>query len=216
MGNDDFNLDSMDDALSTFDGVDAPDGVDAEMDDDACAGGACKIGDSMYRSVDEALRHVYKLWAVRIEPKNNTAQVMDWLEHKGVRGASSGLTQYEWHANSAMIIKQVERILNRYELAAVELQYTCGLKADGIIDLTAFIERENKGVNLLICDALLMHIFGSLKQEAIQDKYDLTRKYVYRQKNKINAIVNALLNSALAKLEIEFEQRKIIETNLLH
>ena len=29
--------------LSALDGVAAPDGVDAEMDDDACAGGACKI-----------------------------------------------------------------------------------------------------------------------------------------------------------------------------
>lgn len=38
MENDDFiNLDEMDEALSAFDGV------DAEMDDDACAGGACKI-----------------------------------------------------------------------------------------------------------------------------------------------------------------------------
>ena len=43
MDNDDFYLESMDEALSAFDGVDAPDGVDAEMDDDACAGGACKI-----------------------------------------------------------------------------------------------------------------------------------------------------------------------------
>ncbi|WP_255408755.1 MULTISPECIES: hypothetical protein [Neisseria] len=43
MENDDFDLDGMDEALSAFDGVEAPDGVDAEMDDDACAGGACKI-----------------------------------------------------------------------------------------------------------------------------------------------------------------------------
>ena len=44
MENDDFiNLDEMDEALSAFDGVSAHDGVDAEMDDDACAGGACKI-----------------------------------------------------------------------------------------------------------------------------------------------------------------------------
>lgn len=169
----------------------------------------------MYRNVEEALTQAYKLWGVRIEPQNNTAQVMSWMEHKGVRGASSGLTQHEWHANSAMIIKQVERILNRYELAAVELHYTGGLKADGIIDLTAYIERENKGVNLLICDALLMHIFGNLKQEAIQDRYDLGRKYIYRQKKKVNAIINALLNSAWAKLEIEFEQRKIIDPYML-
>ena len=167
----------------------------------------------MYRSIDEALRHAYKLWGVRIEPQNNTAQVMDWIEHKGVRGGGSGLTQHEWHANSAMIIKQVGRILNRYELAAVELHYTGGLKADGIIDLTAFIERENKGVNMLICDAILAHIFGNLKQEAIQDKYDLNRQYIWRQKKKVNAIVNALLNSAWAKLEIEFEQRGIIKSS---
>lgn len=169
----------------------------------------------MYRNVDEALTAAYKLWGVRIEPKNNTAQVMDWLEHKGVRGASSGLTQHEWHANSAMLIKQIERILNRYELAAVELQYTGGVKADGIIDLTAFIERENKGVNLLICDALLMHIFGSLKQEAIQDKYDLSRKTVYNQKRKVEQVVNALLNSAWAKLDPEFRRRGIVKRERL-
>lgn len=169
----------------------------------------------MYRNVEEALTHAYKLWGVCIEPKNNTAQVMEWLEHKGVRGAAGGLTQHEWHANSAMIIKQVERILNRYELAAVELEYTGGVKADGIIDLTAFIERENKGVNLLICDDVLAHIFGNLKQEAIQDKYDLSRKTVYNQKRKIEQIVNALLNSAWAKLDPEFRRRGIVKRERL-
>lgn len=164
----------------------------------------------MYRSIDEALRHAYKLWGVRIEPQNNTAQVMDWIEHKGVRGGGSGLTQHEWHANSAMIIKQAERILSRHELAAVELHYTGGQKVDHITYLTAYIEREHEGVNLLIFNAILIHIFGNLKQESIQDKYDLGRKYVYRQKKKVNAIINDLLNSAWAKLEIEFEQRKIM------
>ena len=169
----------------------------------------------MYRNVDEALRHAYKLWGVRIEPQNNTAQVMDWIEHKGVRGGGSGLTQHEWHANSAMIIKQVERILSRHELAAVELHYTGGQKVDHITYLAEYIEREKIGVNMLIFNEMLMHIFGNLKQEAIQDKYDLGRKYVYRQKKKVNAVINALLESAWAKLEIEFEERKIIDTDFL-
>ena len=164
----------------------------------------------MYRSVDEALRHAYKLWGVCIEPQNNTAQVMSWMEHKGVRGASSGLTQHDWHANSAMIIKQVERILSRHELAAVELHYTGGQKVDHITYLAEYIEREKIGVNMLIFNAMLIHIFGNLKQEAMQDKFDLNRQYVWRQKKKVNAAVNALLNSAWAKLEIEFEQRGII------
>ena len=109
-----------------------------------------------------------------------------------------------------MIIKQVERILSRHELAAVELYYTGGQKVDHITYLTAYIEREKIGVNMLIFNAMLMHIFGSLKQETMQDKYDLNRQYVWRQKKKVNAVINALLESAWAKLEIEFEQRKII------
>ena len=164
----------------------------------------------MYRSVDEALSAAYKIWGVRIEPQNNTAQVINWMVTKGLRGGGVGLTQHDWHANSAMIIKQVERILSRHELAAVELHYTGGQKVDHIAYLTAYIEREKIGVNMLISNAVLMHIFGNLKQEAIQDKYDLGRKYVYRQKKKVNAVINALLESAWAKLEIEFEQRKII------
>ena len=169
----------------------------------------------MYRSIDEALRHAYKLWGVRIEPQNNTAQVINWMITKGVCGGGVGLTQHDWHANSAMIIKQVERILSRHELAAVELYYTGGQKVDHITYLTAYIEREKIGVNMLIFNAMLMHIFGSLKQEAIQDKYDLNRQYIWRQKKKVNAVINALLESAWAKLEIEFEERKIIDTDFL-
>ena len=164
----------------------------------------------MYQSVDQALTAAYKLWAVRIEPLNNTAQVINWMESKGVCGGGVGLTQHDWHANSAMIIKQVECILSRHELAVVELHYTGGQKVDHITYLAEYIEREKLGVNMLILNAMLAHIFGSLKQEAIQDKYDLGRKYVYRQKKKVSAIINALLNSAWAKLEIEFEQRGII------
>ena len=37
-------------------------------------------GDGMYRSVDAALSAAYKIWGVRIEPQNNTAQVINWKE----------------------------------------------------------------------------------------------------------------------------------------
>ncbi|RPD89387.1 hypothetical protein EGK74_03985 [Neisseria weixii] len=138
------------------------------------------------------------------------------MAHGGaVCGARGLLSPEDRLTDAAWVIEAVENVLNDYELAVVELKYTYGLKADGIVDLTAFIEQQNKGVNLLICDALLAHIFGNLKQEAIQDKYNLGRTTLWRQKKKINAIVNALLNSAWTKLEIEFEQRKIIEPDLL-
>ena len=69
---------------------------------------------------------------------------------------------------------------------------------------------------MLIFNAMLMHIFGNLKQEAIQDKYDLNRQYVWRQKKKVNAAINTLLESARLKLGIEFEERKIINPDFSH
>ena len=165
----------------------------------------------MYKNVDEVLRDIYRFGALRIEPLNNTAQVCQWIENKGVSGSKSSLTQAEWHANAAMIQSRIERVLNRFELAAVELQYTGGLKADGIVDLTAFIEQENRGVNLLICDDLLSHIFCGMRQEAIQDKYDLSRKTIYNQKKKVKDIVSALLNSAICKLEDDFLLSGVIQ-----
>lgn len=168
----------------------------------------------MYQSVDQALAAAYKLWAVRIEPLNNTAQIMDWCANKGVLQGGSDLTQHEHHANAAMIISRVERVLNRFELAAVELQYTGGLKADGIVDLTAFLEEQNKGVNLLICDDILMNLFtGTPNRMKIQDKYDVSERTFHRQKNKVKKLIAELLNSAICKLEIEFEKSKIIMPN---
>ena len=166
----------------------------------------------MYQSVDQALAAAYKLWAVRIEPLNNTAQIMDWCANKGVLQGGSDLTQHEHHANAAMIISRVERVLNRFELAAVEMQYTGGLKADGIVDLTAFIEQENRGVNLLICDDLLMNLFcGKPKKIVIQDKYDLSKATVWRQQKQIRRSIALLLNSAICKLELEFKKVNIIK-----
>lgn len=43
MNNEDFDLDNLDELLDDFDGVAVEGGVDAENEDDACAGGACKI-----------------------------------------------------------------------------------------------------------------------------------------------------------------------------
>ena len=156
----------------------------------------------MYKNVDEVLRDIYRFGALRIEPLNNTAQVCQWIENKGVSGSKSSLTQAEWHANAAMIQSRIERVLNRFELAVVECEYGA-VDLHNIVDLTVFIEQENKGVNLLICDDLLSHIFCGMRQEAIQDKYDLSRKTIYNQKKKVKDIVSALLNSAICKLGCE-------------
>lgn len=163
----------------------------------------------MYKNVEQVLRDVYKIQGVRMEPLNNTASVCAWCESKGVMGGGGELTQSEIHANAAMIISRIERVLNRYELAAVECKYSSDLS--GIIDLTAYIEEQNNGVNLLLCDAILSNLFTEQpKKTAIMDKYDVSNGHVYRQFEKVGKILAAIETSAYLKLYDEFKQCGII------
>ena len=163
----------------------------------------------MYRNVEQVLLDVYKIRGVRMEPMNNTASVMHWCESKGVMGGGGDLTQAEIHANAAMIISRIERVLNRYELAVVECKYSEDLS--GIVDITAYIEQQNDGVNLLICDALVSNILKEVpKLMEIQDRFDIARVTLWRKKKQVGGIVAGLLDSAICKLEPEFRQAGII------
>ncbi len=163
----------------------------------------------MYKNVEQVLRDVYKIQGVRMEPLNNTASVCAWCESKGVMGGGGELTQAETHANAAMIISRIERVLNRYELAAVECKYSSDLS--GVIDLTAYIEEQNNGVNLLLCDAILSNLFTEQpKKTAIMDKYDVSNGHVYRQFEKVGKILAVIETSAYLKLYDEFKQCGII------
>ncbi len=163
----------------------------------------------MYHTVEQVLEDVYKIRGVRMEPLNNTASVCAWCESKGVTGGGGDLTQAETHANAAMIISRVERVLNRYELAVVECKYSEDLS--GIVDITAYIEEQNNGVNLLICDALVSNILREVpKQVDIMDKYDIPRKTLYRQTKKASQQIAKLEESIQIKLYDEFKRCGII------
>ena len=165
----------------------------------------------MYRNLDECLKDVYRFGALRIEPMGNTAQVREWVKAKGVTGGRGRLTQAEWHANAAMIQARVERLLDRFELAVVEMEYSDGRDAHNIIDVTAYIEQENNGVNLLICDALVEHYFTERPRRVdIMDKYDLSNGMFYRQFSKVAGCLNGLLIRARFKLDANFRQCGII------
>ena len=163
----------------------------------------------MYKNVEQVLRDVYKIQSVRMEPLNNTASVCAWCESKGVMGGGGELTQAETHANAAMIISRIERVLNRYELAAVECKYSSDLS--GVIDLTAYIEEQNNGVNLLLCDAILSNLFTEQpKKTAIMDKYDVSKATVWRQQKKVSQVIAQLEETAQIKLYDEFKRCGII------
>ena len=144
-----------------------------------------------------------------MEPLNNTASVMRWCEFKGVTGGGGDLTQAETHANAAMIISRIERVLNRYELAVVECKYSEDLS--GIVDITAYIEQQNNGVNLLICDALVSNILrGVPKQVDIMDKYDISKMTLWRHSKKVSQQIAKLEESIQIKLYDEFKHCGII------
>ena len=164
----------------------------------------------MYRNVEQVLQDIYGIKGTRIEPINSTALVCEWCESKGVMGGSwGGLTQAEKHAHAEMIISRIKRVLNRYELAVVECKYSADLS--GIVDITAYIEQQNEGVNLLICDALVSNILKEVpKLMEIQDRFYIARVTLWRKKKQVAGIVAGLLDSAICKLEPEFRQAGII------
>lgn len=163
----------------------------------------------MYYTVEQVLEDVYKIRGVRMEPMNNTASVCAWCESKGVTGGGGDLTQAETHANAAMIISRIERVLNRYELAVVECKYSEDLS--GIIDLTAYIEEQNNGVNLLICDALVSNILREVpKQVDIMDKYDISKMTLWRHSKKVSQQIAKLEEAIQIKLYDEFKRCGII------
>lgn len=163
----------------------------------------------MYYTVEQVLEDVYKIRGVRMEPMNNTASVCAWCESKGVTGGGGDLTQAETHANAAMIISRIERVLNRYELAVVECKYSEDLS--GIVDITAYIEQQNNGVNLLICDALVSNILREVpKQVEIMDKYDISKMTLWRHSKKVSKQIAKLEESIQIKLYDEFKHCGII------
>ena len=163
----------------------------------------------MYHTVEQVLADVYKIRGVRMEPMNNTASVCAWCESKGVTGGGGDLTQAETHANAAMIISRIERVLNRYELAVVECKYSEDLS--GIVDITAYIEEQNTGVNLLICDALVSNILREVpKQVDIMDKYDISKMTLWRHSKKVSQQIAKLEEAIQIKLYDEFKRCGII------
>lgn len=163
----------------------------------------------MYHTVEQVLADVYKIRGERMEPINGTALVCALCESKGVIGGGGDLTQAEKHAHAVMIISKIERVLNRYELALVECKHSADWS--GIVDITAYIEQQNEGVNLLICDALVSHVLREIpKRLEIMDKYDISNGYFYKQLKKVKSIIAALENTTEVKLYDEFKSCGII------
>lgn len=163
----------------------------------------------MYHTVEEVLEDVYKIKGERMEPINGTALVCALCESKGVMGGGGDLTQAETHANAAMIISRIERVLNRYELALVECKHSADWSA--VVDITVYIEQQNEGVNLLICDALVLNILREVpKQVDIMDKYDISKMTLWRHSKKVSKQIAKLEESIQIKLYDEFKHCGII------
>lgn len=163
----------------------------------------------MYHTVEQVLADVYRIKGERMEPINGTALVCSWCESKGVMGGGGDLTQAEKHAHAEMIISRIERVLNRYELAVVECKYSEDLS--GIVDITGYIEQQNEGVNLLICDALVSNILREVpKQVDIMDKYDINKMTLWRHSKKVSKQIAKLEESIQIKLYDEFKHCGII------
>lgn len=169
----------------------------------------------MYRNLDECLKDVYRFGALRIEPMGNTAQICHWVENKGVsRGGGHGMTQHDWHANAAMIQARIERLLDRFELATVEMEYGA-VDLHNIVDLSLYVLQQHQKINMLLCDSLIAHHFtGRPRRVDIMDRYDLSNGKFYRQYGKVAGCLNGLLNKARLKADCHLRECGVISEKI--
>lgn len=165
----------------------------------------------MYRNIDECLSQVYKLSAVNIEPMGNTGAVIAHL--KGVCGGKSGLTQAEWHANSAMIETQIKACLKSPLLIAViECEYG---KYDNLHYLANVLVSHHICDDVFFAGDMLRHIYTCGKEPrriALMDKYDLHDMTFARKRDKIKNHLANWEQEARFKLQTDFKQKGIIYT----
>lgn len=164
----------------------------------------------MYRNIDECLHDVYRFGAMRIEPMGNTAQICEWIKAKGVTGGTGSLTQAEWHANAAMIQARVERLLDRFELAVVEMEYGA-VDLHNVVDLSLYVTQRCTKLNTLLCDSLIEYHFTARPRPTwIMDKYDLSKGAFYRRYDKVADCLNGLLNKARLKADSHLRECGVI------
>ncbi|PIT41854.1 hypothetical protein BHC43_00325 [Snodgrassella alvi] len=159
----------------------------------------------MYESIDDMLCEVFYIKNTLIMGKSNSARIEEWIKSKGVidRG-TSGLTQHDLHANSAMILSRVENILNDIEWTYIQAEY--GYDLSGIIDLTNYIVARTNGLSRLESDTLLEYLFvGQIKQSTMQDKFNWSKGKLYRKIRRIKLVINRLHNNCIIKLESKME-----------
>ena len=159
----------------------------------------------MYESIDDMLCEVFYIKNTLIMGKSNSARIEEWIKSKGVidRG-TSGLTQHDLHANSAMILSRVENILNDIEWTLIKAEY--GYDLSGIIDLTNYILRKDSYIQPLECDALLEYLFiRNRTNSQLQDKYDLSAPKLNRKIRHVKIIINKLHYDCISKLEEQMD-----------
>lgn len=157
----------------------------------------------MYESIDDMLCEVFYIKNTLIMGKSNSARIEEWIKSKGVIDkGTSGLTQHDLHANSAMILSRVENILNDTEWTLIKAEY--GYDLSGIIDLTNYILRKDSYIQPLECDALLEYLFIRNRTfRQLQDRFNWGAQKLNRKLKHIRTIINKIHYECIEKMEIK-------------
>lgn len=144
----------------------------------------------MFRSPEHALSVAFAFEALRIEPRNATARVVDSLRarrgmHTDAGKIPSYLSQHEWHAQAAIIRRRVEEALRGEPmlLRAVLAEYSHGIEgARAIIDLSEHLAPGLEGRERLVVDALVLNQFrGGESKFALAEQLGVSRTYINKR-----------------------------------
>ncbi len=145
-----------------------------------------------------------------MEPRGNTGAVMEWVASKGVARGKSGLTQAERHVNAAMIQCRINRLLSRFERAAVECAYG---EMRNLYDVALMLQINDVDKGLHLPADLAAHIYskGHLPcKDVVLQRYHISPRTFYRRLKAVKSWIARYEQQAFLKLERDFADAGIV------
>lgn len=159
-----------------------------------------------FRSPEHALSVAYAFAALRIEPRNATAAVIDSLVQRRARTPSpmDGMSQHDWHAQAVFVRNLAERVLSPHPLLWHVVLAEFSHDVPGALALQAVSDELGQGLDgreRVLADALIVHVLmGRPRLSLIADTFGVPRNTVTRHAKRWREDLGRLRMQALARL----------------
>lgn len=174
----------------------------------------------MFNSVHEALLWAYRISASLIMSQGNAASIFNNGQSSGARGSGQGLTQHDYHAMAAILIRRTEEILSDEPLllAAVRCEYAGeGRYCHEPMMVLDQHYREKTGAGVRGGFQFIIHNLYTatpsrqdILSSGVASDICNSRSAFFRVKQEIKGDISGWIDAAHVALQLDFQENGIL------